>query len=129
MLSSIKAFFLDLSGVLYEGDQIIPEAVEVVDSAREQDLVLRFSQYGPKGSAYIRDKLAKMGFPIQAEELFPAPIAARQYIKSKKLRPYCLIHEAIKEEFSDLDQNDPNSVLLGDAQEDLNYDSSRGCPS
>ena len=121
---SIKALLLDLSGVLYDGNKVIPGAVEVVRWAREQGLVLRFvTNTATKSSITVTGRLEKMNIAVRNGELFTAPIAAKQYIQTQELRPYCLIHEAIKEEFVDLNQKDPNCVLLGDAQEGLHYES------
>ncbi|MGD8999863.1 MAG: TIGR01458 family HAD-type hydrolase [Granulosicoccaceae bacterium] len=116
------ALFLDLSGVIYEGSRPLPGASEAVEKARRRGLVLRFvTNTATSSSEAILDKLAGMGVPIEPDELFTAPIAAKHYIQHHDLRPFCLVHEAIQPEFADLDHSEPNCVLLGDAREGLNY--------
>ncbi len=62
-----------------------------------------------------------MGVQIADGELFTAPSAAKAYMLQNQLRPFCLLHPALKEEFSSIPQEEPNCVLLGDARELLNY--------
>lgn len=121
---SCKALLLDLSGVVWEGEERIDGAAETIEEARSRGLTLRFvTNTATKSSADLLKKLERMEIDLEPEELFTAPNAARRYIEKKELRPYCLIHEAIHSEFSDLDQENPNCVLLGDARSDLNYES------
>lgn len=122
MALNAHALFLDLSGVIYEGSRPLPGAAEAVEKARQQGLVLRFvTNTATSSSADILHKLVGMGVHIEADELFTAPIAAKHYIQQHNFRPYCLVHAAIQHEFADLDQHDPNCVLLGDARDGLNY--------
>lgn len=120
---SFRALLLDLSGVLYEGSTRINGAEAVIAAARRQQLVLRFvTNTATKSSQRIIHDLNAMGIEITTDELFTAPKAARAYIEQQQLRPYCLIHQALRDEFADLDQSEPNCVLLGDAREALSYD-------
>ncbi|MGI0115231.1 TIGR01458 family HAD-type hydrolase [Zooshikella sp. RANM57] len=124
MKLNYKALLIDLSGVLYVGDEPIPEAVATLKQLRATGLVLRFvTNTATQNHQTIITKLHKMGYKINSQELFTAPVAAEQYIKANNLRPFCLIHDALKEDFSKLDQHQPNCVLLGDAREQLNYNS------
>lgn len=68
-------------------------------------------------------KFERLQIPIEEGELFTAPKAARSYIERRDLHPYCLIQESIRLEFSDVDQGEPNCVLIGDARSDLHYES------
>lgn len=122
MTQPYQALLLDLSGVLYEGSRKIEGAVETVREARRRNLVLRFvTNTASKSTASILADLRRMDFQLEDHELFTAPIAARSYINSHQLRPYCLVHAAIKEDFADIEQSHPNCVVLGDARLDLNY--------
>ena len=123
MLQSCRALLLDLSGVLYDGTRIIPGAVEAIAHARQHNLVLRFvTNTASKSAAVILAELEAMGIPVQPDELFTAPMAAKAYIEQQRLRPFCLIHRSLLPEFAQLPQHNPNCVLLGDARNDLNYD-------
>lgn len=124
MYPDCQAVFFDLSGVLYEGDDVIPGAVEAVQTALDQGLTVRFvTNTATKSSAEILAKLEKLGFPAEEDQLFTAPLAARAYAQQHGLRPYALVHPAIEDMFADLASDQPNCVILGDAREGLHYDS------
>ncbi len=119
----LKALFIDLSGVLYVGNKVIPGAVAAVAKARAKQLQLRFvTNTSRRTRTQILMDLKNLGFELAEEELFTAPIAAHAWLQEKQLRPYCLIHQNIKSEFSDLIQTNPNAVIIGDAEQDFCYD-------
>lgn len=119
---NIKAVLFDLSGVLYIGTQAVPGAVETVNHLRQQGFILRFvTNTASQPCEMILRQLTRLGFEVEETELFTAPKAAKQYLLHHQLRPFCLIHTLLKPEFEDIDQTDPNCVLLGDAQESLTY--------
>jgi HAD superfamily hydrolase (TIGR01458 family) len=66
-------------------------------------------------------KLHNMGFDIDKASLFTAPIATLKYILKHSLRPYLLIHPQLEEEFADVDCEEPNAVVVGDAGDVFNY--------
>ena len=99
-----KALFLDLSGVLYEGRTAIDGAAELVSCARDQRLLLRFvTNTVSKSRTDILSDLRNMGIAVGEDELFTAPLAARNYLLDHKLRPYYLLHEAVRSDFDDID--------------------------
>lgn len=137
MTQDINTLFLDISGVLYDGDRVIPGATEAVKRFRGLNLTLRFvTNTASQTSEQILNKLQQLGFDLSPSELITAPTAAKQYLQEKALRPYCLIHPQLKAEFTDLDQTEPNAVLLGDARDGLSYEAlnqafslcKAGCP-
>ncbi len=118
----LKAILFDLSGVLYTGNRAVPGAMEVVDRARTSSLKTAYvTNTSRKTRQQILSDLNKLGFALNAEELITATEVAKQWIQERQLRPWCLVHENIRDEFSDLDQTDPNAVLIGDAAEEFNY--------
>ncbi len=118
----MKAVFLDLSGVLYIGHEAIPGAVQAVARLQRSGLTLRFvTNTSRMTRRQILDSLRQLGFEIEDAQLVTAPQAARDWVQSRGLRPYCLIHDAIREEFADLDQSDPNAVIIGDAADGFTY--------
>ena len=62
-----------------------------------------------------------LGFVAEPDQLFTAVDAARQWLLARDLRPFCLVHENVVEEFADLAQHNPNAVLIADAAEGLSY--------
>ncbi len=122
MSPGYDALLLDLSGVLYDGNRVIAGAREMVDEARKRNLIIRFvTNTATKTAATLVTDLQRMGFDARPEEMFTAPMAAQAYLQQQRLRPYLLLHAAIRTEFAALDQHNPNCVVLGDARDDLNY--------
>ncbi|WP_027329902.1 TIGR01458 family HAD-type hydrolase [Marinimicrobium agarilyticum] len=122
MTTPVKALFIDLSGVLYDGKDVIPGALEAMSHARQKGLTLRFvTNTATQSRETILENLATMGFSVEPEELFTAPDAALSYLQAQNLRPYALVHPSIKPMFDAQAEEEPNCVVLGDAREDLNY--------
>lgn len=53
--------------------------------------------------------------------MLTAPGAVRLALLQRQLRPYCLVHEELREEFADLTQHSPNAVVVADAAEGFTY--------
>jgi len=121
-VSAIQGVLLDLSGVLYVGEQEVPGAVEAVERLRASGLPLRYLTNTTRSTrARVQQKLADLGFPIEADEIFTAPRAVRAHLRSQGLRPLLLIHPDLEPEFSDLPRERPDAVVLGDAGEAFDY--------
>ena len=118
----IRAIFFDLSGVLYIGESAIEGAVQAIDLVQASSLQIRFVTNTSRktGDTLLQD-LKKLGFNIHSDQLFTATSAAKSWVVKQHKRPYCLVHENIRSEFSDLDQSDPNAVIIGDAADGFNY--------
>jgi len=117
-----QALFLDLSGVLYEGEALVPGAVDTVARYREQGTVLRFvTNTATRSRRQILEKLRAIGVPLKDSELFTAPMAAQSLIRRNGWRPHCLIHENLVPDFAGFESRDPNCVVLGDARDGLGY--------
>ncbi len=118
----IKALFFDLSGVLYEGEQVIPGALATVNRLEKGGLTLRFvTNTSRKPRMQVLADLKRMGFTIEPEQLYTAPAAALAYCQAHHLSPYCLVHPSIKDEFRSIEKAPYNAVVLGDAAEDFTY--------
>lgn len=68
------------------------------------------------------DRLCQLGFHIDVKHVFTPISAAVSYIKKLGLRPHLLVNRRIVSEFAHLDVQDPNCVLLGDAEDDFTYE-------
>lgn len=125
MFSDCQAVFFDLSGVLYEGEDVFPGALDAVQAALDQGKTVRFvTNTATRSAEDILMKLQGLGFPAEADMLFTAPMAARAYVAERNLRPLCIVHSAIEDCFDGLaTEGDPDCVILGDAREGLHYES------
>lgn len=118
----IKGLLLDLSGTLYVGDQALPGAREAIRLVERSGLPVRYVTNTSRSTRRtVFARLQTMGFPIAEEQIFTAPLAVRQYLRSHRLRPWLLVHPNLKQEFADLPQQDPNAVVLGDAADGFSY--------
>jgi len=118
----IKAVLVDLSGVLYVGDAALPGAAQALQRLRANVPSIRFltnTTRSPRAS--ILKRLAAMGIAVAAEEVYTAPLATRQLVAQRGLRPHYLVHPDLEEEMGASDP-DPTAVVLGDAGPYFTYD-------
>lgn len=117
-----EALLLDLSGVLYDGDTVIPGALEAVRRAQDSPLEVRFiTNTSQKTRARLLAHLSGLGFEVAPDQLFTAVDAARQWLRERQLRPWCLVHRDIAGEFADFDSRNPDAVFVADAAEGFTY--------
>lgn len=118
----IKAIFFDLSGVIYTGQSAIVGAVEAIARVQSSPLQIRFvTNTSRLTRKFLLNGLQGMGFDIRSGQLFTATSAAIAWVRQYHKRPYCLVHDNIKTEFAELDQSDPDAVIIGDAADGFNY--------
>lgn len=117
-----KAMLLDLSGVLYQGQHALPGAQSALDRLRRAGWPLRFvTNTSRRSQSQLLDDLTRRGFDIQPDQLFTAPRAAHAWLREQGLRPWCLIHPDLEDDFSDLTGEHPDAVLIGDAEHGFTY--------
>jgi HAD superfamily hydrolase (TIGR01458 family) len=120
----INGVLLDLSGTLYQGREMIPGALEAIAELLRSGLPIRYVTNSSRVPANtLWEKLKKLGFAIDPDEIFTAPQAVKQYLAEQQLRPYLLIHPELEVEFADLDQERPDTVVVADAAEAFSYTS------
>ncbi|XP_068610787.1 phospholysine phosphohistidine inorganic pyrophosphate phosphatase [Brachionichthys hirsutus] len=122
----LKGVILDLCGVLYDsgegGGVAIPGSVEAVKKLKASGLQVRFCTNETQDArpSFVA-KLQRLGFDIAVSEVFsPAP-ASVAVLKDRGLRPHLLVHDALFPEFDNVDTNNPNCVVIGDAAEKFTY--------
>ncbi|OLQ73161.1 hydrolase [Photobacterium proteolyticum] len=118
-----QALFFDISGVLYDGELVIPGAVEAIARAQASALEVRFvTNTSRKTCTQIYHDLLGFGFSLEPAQIFTAPVAAKALLKQHHWRPYCLVHDNIRSEFAELDLPDPNAVFISDAESGFCYE-------
>lgn len=119
----IEAVLLDLSGVLYIDDTVLPGALDSIEKLNKAGIPIRYvtnTTRSPRKAVVA--KLHNMGFDVVAEDIFTAPIATHTYLSTRKLSPFLLVHVDLKQEFADLISEELNAVVIGDAVQDFAYD-------
>lgn len=119
----IEGVLLDLSGVLYVGDQPLEGAAETLERLGDAGLPVRFVTNTTRSPrAAILDKLRRMQLPVAEDALFTAPQAAMAYLEKSNLHPYLLIHPDLRTEFAQCSTEHWDAVLIGDAGTEFTYE-------
>jgi HAD superfamily hydrolase (TIGR01458 family) len=119
----IKAVLFDISGVLYIDGQAVTGAVEVVNRLQTERVPIRFVTNSSRDTQLtIFQKLTAMGFNIEPTQVFSAPVAVRNTLRSRQLTPYCLVHPNLESEFSMFKGRDYDAVFVADAAEQFTYE-------
>jgi len=116
-----KAVLIDLAGVLHVGNQAIDGAVAALARLRAAGLPLRFltnTTRTPRRK--IVEKLRRMGFDIDEDEVQTAAHAALQLVRERKLHPLYLVHPDLADEVG-ASATQPDAVVLGDMGPFLDY--------
>uniref|UniRef100_A0A1I8AG27 Haloacid dehalogenase-like hydrolase domain-containing protein 2 n=1 Tax=Steinernema glaseri TaxID=37863 RepID=A0A1I8AG27_9BILA len=146
------AVLIDLSGTLHVEDQGIPGAIEALkklravsqrrqaesnisDSESTTLTSLRDEHYEgwllmgvseipvPQESINVlHNRLTRIGFEIEKNEIFTSLLAARRKIESDKLRPFLMLQDEAKEDFAGLDTTNPNAVVVGLAPSQFHFE-------
>tara|TARA_B100000029_G_C17484899_1_gene926862 strand:+ start:499 stop:1269 length:771 start_codon:yes stop_codon:yes gene_type:complete len=124
--SNIKGFLIDLEGVLYSDNKLIPGSIDVIKELKRKGLSLRFltnTTTAPR--KIILDKLISFGFDIQENEIFTPIIATKNYLRDNAIRKISLVTNIeIIEDFNDYEitQKDPEAIIMGDIYKNFNWE-------
>jgi HAD superfamily hydrolase (TIGR01458 family) len=117
----VTGLLLDLDGTLYVGESPLPGAVEAIDAIVERGIPRRYltntTRLPRRG---IAELLGRMGFAIDEEEIFTAPLAAKGWLESRGIRRVALyVPEAACEDFAGLEAvtEAPEAIVVGDLGE------------
>lgn len=116
-LADIQALILDLDGTLYNGDEVIPGAVETVRTLKEAGVPLRFlTNTTSRGRAALAKKLTRMGFQVTIDEVYGPPWAAGEFLRERGASAYLLVPEGALADFEGVptDETRPDYVVVGD---------------
>lgn len=121
-----RGFLLDLDGVLYIEDQIIPGAVETVNWLRENGYPVRFlTNTTMKSRDTLVSKLTRVGIQAESKEMFSTSVVAARWLAQEGVsRVQLLVHEDAHEDFGDFEitAENPEAVVVGDLGEDFTFD-------
>jgi HAD superfamily hydrolase (TIGR01458 family) len=119
----IRGVLLDLAGVVYEGDHVLPGAIEAIGRLHAAELPLRFvTNTTSKTKQALLARLSGLGLEITGEELFTPGQAARGWLTEHHATPELLVHPDLEKEFAGLPKRERRAVVVGDAGETFTYD-------
>ena len=124
--TDVKGLLIDLEGVLYSDNKLIPGSIEVIKELRKNNLKLRFltnTTTTPRN--LIFNKLQDFGFNIKEEEIFTPIIATKNYLRDNRVKKIALVTNVeIIEEFNDYEiaQKNPEVVIMGDIYKNFKWE-------
>jgi HAD superfamily hydrolase (TIGR01458 family) len=120
-----RALLVDLDGVLYVEEEPIAGARDAIDRLRSAGIGLRFvTNTTTHSRAETLAKLSRLGFQVQTAELVtPAALAVRHCRERGHRRVALLMGEAVKEDFSELEESvgAVDAVIMGDLGDEYGY--------
>ncbi|XP_036340954.1 haloacid dehalogenase-like hydrolase domain-containing protein 2 isoform X2 [Rhagoletis pomonella] len=121
---SIKAALIDLSGTLHVEDKPTPKAVDALKRLRETNIQIKFVTNTTKESRKtLYERLQKIGFELEAHEIFSSLSAAANYVEKEKLNPFYLLSNDARTDFGRNDGSLPlDSVVVGLAPTEFYYE-------
>ncbi|MEK9137779.1 MAG: TIGR01458 family HAD-type hydrolase [Bacteroidota bacterium] len=123
---NMTALLIDLDGVIYVQEKLIPGAIEAIQFIRQKNIPHRFvTNTTTHSRRQITGRLAQVGITIPHDYLFTAPVAAAQYLK-KLVGAKCFFYTNpnIAEEFDGIAQveSEPTHIVIGDVGEGFSYE-------
>ena len=86
-MKNSKGLLIDLEGVLYSDNNVIPGSVETINELRNQGLVLRFiTNTTTIPRIKILKNLLNYGLKINEEEIFTPIVATKIYLEEKNIK-------------------------------------------
>jgi HAD superfamily hydrolase (TIGR01458 family) len=125
-MKGIRAFLIDLDGVLYVGSHPVEGAAEGIRTLRREGYGCRFISNTTRKSRYtIAQHLKGMGFFIEEEEIFTPAIAAAEWLKQQKAnRCFFLTFGDVGRDFLGIPEAEGTGadfVVIGDAGDNFTY--------
>ena len=124
----MTGLLIDLDGVVYEGERLLPGAAEALEWVRTQELPHLFlTNTTSRPRSALVTKLADFGIPANAEQILTPPVAAARWLAEHAPGPAALfVAPATIEEFDGLDiaaqeQAGVASVVVGDYGEHWSF--------
>lgn len=123
ILGMIRGVLLDLAGVIYEGDHVLPGAMDAVARLHDAGLPIRFiTNTTTKTKQALLSRLTALGLEVTEEELFTPGQVAQRWLAANNAAPLLLIHPNLREEFADLLEGEGHAVVVGDAGKAFTYE-------
>lgn len=117
--ANAKCFVIDLDGVVYAGEKLIPNTPEKIAKMREKGRVFFLTNNSTLSRASYVEKLKKFGIFTDEESVVTSGYVAASYIKKRYRKPRVFVigEEGLKDELAhhsiEICSNKCNVVLVG----------------
>lgn len=130
MADPVRAFLIDMDGVLFQGEQAIPGAREALDWLAATSLPYLFvTNTTSRPRCALTEKLGRLGMRANAAQILTPPVAARRWLAEHVDGPVALfVPRATRAEFESFDVVDPDSsdpvaaLVIGDYGENWTFE-------
>ena len=117
-----NGLLIDLDGVIYQSDRVIPGALATLDWIRQNNIPHLFvTNTTSRSRAELLRKFADLGFETELEKVMTPIVAARQYLDSRRYRKIAaFITQGAAREFSEVEivpggvEQSVDAVVIGD---------------
>ncbi|MGH1483563.1 MAG: TIGR01458 family HAD-type hydrolase [Geminicoccales bacterium] len=120
-----RGILLDLEGVLYQGDDALPGTADAAKALSGSGFEIRYlTNTTTQPRKTIADRLADMGFELEAEHIFTPPLAATRLLKRDHVeRIHLATAPGLAVDLSgfELVDDHPEAVVLGDLYLDFTW--------
>jgi len=124
-LTTPTALLIDLDGVIYLREKLIPGAIETIHYIQRKKIPHRFvTNTSTFSRCQVLAKLAHVGIVVSPADLFTAPIAAAQYLRAvPDARCYFFASPNLREDFAGIAgvKEHPTHVVIGDVGKRFSY--------
>lgn len=126
--AAIRAFLIDLDGVLYKGNEPYPGVKECLQKIAELGYGYRFvSNSTRRARDSVAARLQGLGYNVTARQIYTPPLAAIEHIKkSGKERCFLLTTGDVHRDFEQagicISDQQADYVVLGDAGDGFTFD-------
>ena len=118
----ISGVLLDISGVVSDGDQLLPNALESIQRLRDAQLPVRFLTNTTRSTRKaVLTRLKNLNLKLDDCELFTPAQAVRTWLTKNRRSPHLLVHPEYKCEFAGLKAEGRKAVIVGDAAQHFTY--------
>lgn len=122
-MARISGVLLDLSGVVFSGNEAIGDAVASVKDLRTNDIPLRFvTNTTSNPLRVLLEKLHSLGVEASHDDIFTPATAARRLLQERGLSPHFLVHPDLLEDLDVPSARAPDAVIVGDAGQGFTFD-------
>jgi HAD superfamily hydrolase (TIGR01458 family) len=122
----IQAVLIDLDGVMYVEEQLIPGALEAIEYLRDHNIPHRFlTNTTITSKNQLLRKMHSLHIPATKEQIISPPGAAVRFLEQQgSPRVHLVLMDSTREDFAQFPEDDenPDYVILGKIGDRWNYD-------
>jgi HAD superfamily hydrolase (TIGR01458 family) len=124
-LEPVEGFLIDIDGVLIMENQLINGAVDAIKFLQNRRIPFMLATNTTRKSRFaLSVNLKQLGFAIEPEQIYSAPLAAASWLREKNVETISLLASGdIYREFKDfrITNARPEYLVIGDIGENLTY--------